>query len=146
MAKLVKSLKNLGAKLTGSEIKSNKLVEVLNETADKYSGGGSGGGTAKKVYKHTIKHYGGSPFSYSYIYSFTPTPYTSWSDAMLDFQRKLQEDNYVYRCFFIQNSGEVYDWTNNNIYPINRVSSETKYINLGTNTSYEFIEDTVTEL
>lgn len=38
MAKLLNSLKNLGNKLTGKEIESNKLAAVIEETAENYSG------------------------------------------------------------------------------------------------------------
>lgn len=39
MGKLNNSLKNLGNKLTGQEIASNKLTDIIEETAEKYEGG-----------------------------------------------------------------------------------------------------------
>ena len=39
MARLNDSLKNLGKKLTGNEIESEKLVDIINETADNFNGG-----------------------------------------------------------------------------------------------------------
>ena len=40
MAKLINSLKKLGAKLTGKKIEGTKLIDVVEETADKYGGVG----------------------------------------------------------------------------------------------------------
>ena len=40
MARLINSLKKLGAKLTGKKIEGTKLIEVIEETTDKYGGVG----------------------------------------------------------------------------------------------------------
>ena len=45
MKKFIDSVKALGEKMTGKEIEGTKLIDIIDETADAYEGGGSGGGS-----------------------------------------------------------------------------------------------------
>lgn len=52
MGKILNGLKALGQKMTGEAIRSNRIGDCINEIAENYSGGGSGGGiTTFKCYK-----------------------------------------------------------------------------------------------
>lgn len=43
MGKIITGLRELGSKMTGSEITSNRIGDAIREIASKYTGGGGGG-------------------------------------------------------------------------------------------------------
>lgn len=112
MAKLINSLKNLGAKLTGKEIESNKLVDVINETADNYEGGGSGG--VISLYD-IINNVTGKTLNWSKVVAFLNAlgvDTTTTGELNLDFGKQGIEGDNDYDFLLIRtiSSGDDYDY------------------------------------
>lgn len=121
MGKILTGLKELGSKMTGSEITSNRIGDAIREIASKYTGGGGGGvlivhATVDEYYKtatldktfEEIAEYGpnvvifvggssGEPFSEVYsLRTFGTLEVGGGLVGMFTFGRSYMDDNYVY--------------------------------------------------